>query len=505
MAGKTDTSATLFAQKKLLGKAHTSNLKIDGEEVIGSNIQTATSLIFGDPIPNSPSLDLYTVQSASLNSQPSVEYIQFVLNVLTGTTYDANDTGGGSGSDTGETSQTAGPHAYKFRLPSNYQSLTNNSRSGNGVFNNNKLVHETLGQLQLVQPFFSQDAPNPYIVKIYKDDGAGGVGDEIPLLDNIDWNVDYYNGILFIQDYSATKIPAFARAFAYVGRMAEEVISSGSSGGGGGGGGGGGSGDSNASYLVLSSTGSLSNERVFSTGTGLTSTDGGAGSSYTLQINDSVVATLSGATFQGAVTFNQGISGSLTRLSNGSPYLIAGSNVTIVTGSSGAVTISATTSGGGGSSSTIIQTSWMEEPTGDVDSMNMVYTLAHTPSPSSALLLYVNGILQRGNGDDYSLSGNSFVMNYAPQAGSSLTATYPYETVLATSTKWFEVPSGDVDGSNYTFVLESSPVPSGSLMLYVNGVLQRQGPSYDYTLSGNTITMNYTPNNSSNLAATYPY
>ena len=43
MAGKTNTSATFFAQKKLLGKAHTSNLKTDGEELIGSNIQTATS------------------------------------------------------------------------------------------------------------------------------------------------------------------------------------------------------------------------------------------------------------------------------------------------------------------------------------------------------------------------------------------------------------------------------------------------------------------------------
>ena len=51
MAGKSNTSATFFAQKKLLGKAHTSNLKVDGEEVIGSNIQAASSLIFGEEIP----------------------------------------------------------------------------------------------------------------------------------------------------------------------------------------------------------------------------------------------------------------------------------------------------------------------------------------------------------------------------------------------------------------------------------------------------------------------
>lgn len=277
MARKTNDSATFFAQKKLLGKAHTSNLKTDGEELIGSNIQTATSIVFGEAIPNDPSRTLYLLQSASNGGPATVEYIQFTLDVLTGTTYDANDSGGGAGSDTGEDSQIAGPHTYKFRLPSDYESSTSNSRAGNGTFDNNKLVHQTLGSLQLVPPFFSQAAPNPYIVKIYKDDGGGGVGDEIPLLDNVDWNVDTYNGILFLQDYDASKIPAFARAFAYVGKMAEEVISSGSSGGSGGGGG-----DGGASYLVVSATGSLSNERVITVGTGLSSSDGGANGNFTL-------------------------------------------------------------------------------------------------------------------------------------------------------------------------------------------------------------------------------
>lgn len=303
MAGKTDISATLFAQKKLLGKAHTSNIKIDGEEVIGSNIQTSTETVFGDTIPGSPTLSLYTAQSASLNSYQSVEYIQFVLNVLTGTTYDANDPNGGAGSDSSESQQTAGPHTYKFKLPSNYETLTNNSRAGNGVFSNSKLVHETLGQLQLVPPLFSQAAPNPYIVKLYKDDGSGGAGDEIPLLDNIDWNVDYYNGIIFIQDYNASKIPAFARAFAYVGRMTSETIFS-----------------------------------AFSAGNGLISSPSVAGS-YTFSINDSVVATVSGTTFTGVTKHNSGLSGSLTKLTDGSSFLVAGAGIAIVTGSNGSVII----------------------------------------------------------------------------------------------------------------------------------------------------------------------
>ncbi len=294
MAGKSNTSATFFAQKKLLGKAHTSNLKVDGEEVIGSNIQASTSLIFGQSIPTSPSLSLNTVQSST------VEYIQFDLVRLDGTTYNATATGGGEGSDSGEDSQSSGPHTYQFRLPSNYETATDNPAAGNGVFDNSKIVHETLGALQLIPPFFSRDAPNPYIVKIYKDNGSGGVGDEIPLLDNIDWNVDFYNGILFLQDYDGSKIPAFAKCFAYVGQMASQVIS--------GGGGGGTPGGSN---------------------TQLQFNDGGSFGGDSGLVYNKTTNTLT----------TDNLSGSLTRLSDGSSYLVAGDNVTITSASNGQVTI----------------------------------------------------------------------------------------------------------------------------------------------------------------------
>ena len=103
-----------------------------------------------------------------------------------------------------------------------------------------------------------------------------------------------------------------------------------------------GGGDNGAQYLVLATTASLSAERAFVPSTGLTAVDGGANGNYTLSINDSAVATVSGTTFTGVTKHNAGLSGSLTQLTDGSSYLIAGNNVAITTGSTGAVTVSTT-------------------------------------------------------------------------------------------------------------------------------------------------------------------
>lgn len=65
-----------------------------------------------------------------------------------------------------------------------------------------------------------------------------------------------------------------------------------------------------------------------------------------------------------------------------------------------------------------------------------------------------------------------------------------------------EVPSGAVDGANTTFTLANLP-KSGSVMLFVNGLLQRSGTGNDFTISGRTITMVTAPPTNSNVLATY--
>lgn len=493
MARRSNETATFFAQKKLLGKAHTSNLLTDAGEVISTNVQLASTTVFGEAIPTNPSKSLNIGQGVGSGAK-TVEYVEFALEPLDDSIYDANATGGGSGAESGESGQTSGHHAYAFKFKSTYQSDTDNSRgqAGNGNFNNSKKLFETLGAAQLVPFNFSGETNNPYVVQLYKDNGSGQAGDEIVLLANIDWQVDTYNGILFVQDYDANQVPAFARAFVYIGDMLDTVVSSG--------GGGGGSGDNSAQYLVLSSTGSLANERVFTAGTGLKTTDAGANGNFTVGIKDSIVATISGSTFTGdfalhkaspvfniqrtnnnqnsdiafkgtggqigarlrfsgsqvndlvfstytgttlkermrirsnlpdiavevtgAIKSTLGFSGSLTQLTDGTSYLVAGTGTTISSASNGQVTISSSNTNGN---------YVFNEYVGQGDGVNTLFTLDNTPTSNKNISIYLNGLLQMPAKDitgapfqDYSVTGSAiyFMTSSVPHEGSIIMANY---------------------------------------------------------------------------------
>ena len=213
MAGKTNLSATLFSQKKLLGKSSTGTHRADSNEPIPSGLQVATSAVFAEDVPSSPSRTLFTVQSAGTGKPNTVEYVEFKLQEVTGSAYDANDFDSEAGS------QGSGIHAYRLVLSESYQANSNSSVKGTYPFVDNQILHWTLGGLQMVSPGFSNDLPNPYDLKLYESDGS-----EIPLLDEIDWQIDYFSGILFVQDYDASKIPENAKGFIYVGKMLSQSL-----------------------------------------------------------------------------------------------------------------------------------------------------------------------------------------------------------------------------------------------------------------------------------------
>ena len=148
---------------------------------------------------------------------------------------------------------------------------------------------------------------------------------------------------------------------------------------------------------------------------------GGISGSVTLNINDSIVATVSGTTFTGVTKHVAGLSGSLTKLTDGSPFIIAGANVTIATGSSGAITIS---SSGEGYSKGVFPTSAVDSPT-RILNFSSAGTLVDGYDAEDDIDVYLNGILMflgaSGSGD-YTVPSNTTIhFNEMPMSGALIT------------------------------------------------------------------------------------
>ena len=300
----------LIALKKLAGKAQTSNDKGLANEGLPSGITSTSETIFGEAVTTSPSsTSLYTVTG-------QVEYLRFPTTFI-------------AGSDT-----SSGRHGFELKLPSDYESNSSNPSAGTYPFKNNQTINITSGSLQLVPPSFATSyEAKPY----YGGSSTKDSGTQIPLLDARDWYLDYFNGVFFQQDPSGiddqADNPDYVEAYLYIGQMLNNVVQNSA--------GGSGNSDKSAKYLVLEATGSLTQERVFTKGTGISTTDAGSGGSYTVAIDNSVVATLTGSVFSGAVSA-PALSGSLTKLADGTSYMVGGANIAITSASNGSITLSST-------------------------------------------------------------------------------------------------------------------------------------------------------------------
>ena len=219
--GKTNLTSTQFAAKKLLGKAHLSNIRDPSDEAFTSNVSVVSEGVFAESIPNSPGSNFYTIYSASAGAPGTVEKVYFKVVEDTLTRYEADgETNGGAGDENSE----LGPHGFYLQLASDYETSSSNPLTGSGVFVNDSVVHSSRGGLQLIPSFVSTGNPNPYQLKLYN-----ASNQEIEFSDNTDWTIDYYAGTIFIQDYTSSvsgisKVPVSASAYIYVGKYLDEKL-----------------------------------------------------------------------------------------------------------------------------------------------------------------------------------------------------------------------------------------------------------------------------------------
>ena len=201
----TSDSKQQISLKKLAGKAHTKNEAEFFNESKSSGLTVSAQTVIGESIPTSPiSTNLYDI------TEDVIEYIRMPLINLP------------------ESLQDGAYHGFAAKLPAAYSTSSSNPNAGDGDFVNDKEIHSTKGNVQLIPNSFG----DLYEVKLYKggDATTKNSGTRIPVLDPRNWYFDYFNGILFQQNPPGTgdhvDNPDYIEAFVYIGKKASETNNS---------------------------------------------------------------------------------------------------------------------------------------------------------------------------------------------------------------------------------------------------------------------------------------
>lgn len=120
---------------------------------------------------------------------------------------------------------------------------------------------------------------------------------------------------------------------------------------------------------------------------------------------------------EGTGEFTAGVATTDITTLGGDPFFVAGSGISLSVAPSGQITVSATTG--------ISNIEWNERLTGDADGINATFTMAYSPASPTALMVFVNGVLQEaGAAADFTISGSVVTFNTPPAPESKITATY---------------------------------------------------------------------------------
>lgn len=225
---QTNDILTEIAVKRLSGKAQSSTKLSLAQESFGSTVQSTAKTVFGESVLNNPSDTFFT-------NQTNVQKVVFELEPIADSKY-TNVVSDGDGETTIFTF-----HAYALKLTGSYNVETANNFSGKGVipYSSSFFVSGSGGRLQIVPEFMSSipGASNPYVPVLKSTNGA-----TISATDAIDWYLDAYSGILFVQDpldYGTiasptvgAQIPNKIEAFIYTGQFVDQRLDAAGGGGG---------------------------------------------------------------------------------------------------------------------------------------------------------------------------------------------------------------------------------------------------------------------------------
>lgn len=135
------------------------------------------------------------------------------------------------------------------------------------------------------------------------------------------------------------------------------------------------------------------------------------------------------------------------------------------------------------------------------DGITIPLTVPHSIIGGTLIGLYYNGGFQRP-GVDYTMSGQQVNLSFTPYPGDTFFASYfgfGADRINLPIGTTGEVPAGAIPGTVYT--LAKTPANGVLIGLFYNGGFQF--PPINYTLSGQTITLNFSTYAGDSLYAVY--
>ena len=134
------------------------------------------------------------------------------------------------------------------------------------------------------------------------------------------------------------------------------------------------------------------------------------------------------------------------------------------------------------------------------NSSTTAYTLSETPPNANSLLVFVDGILQKVT-TNFTLSGNTLTFTGAPDTGAEVEIKHLAVRSIIRRAPDFQLDTFTGDGSDTTFTLANSGVPTNSAFVFVNGSAMK--PTTDYAISVNVLNFTSAPANSSVILVRY--
>ena len=138
------------------------------------------------------------------------------------------------------------------------------------------------------------------------------------------------------------------------------------------------------------------------------------------------------------------------------------------------------------------------------DASTTAFTLSRTPASVTSLIIFIDGVKQAsiGGSGAYTISGTTLTFTAAPPNNAVIEVIHLGVQSLVNVPGSATITSGmlapdlravvadqfTANGTGTTFTLSTVPISSNSVIVTANGVVQ-----YDYSVSGATLTLNFTP------------